>query len=327
MTSNPHELRVLVADDDVTCRLVLQATVEKLGHQCLVAVDGVDAWSKIETTSPDVLITDWMMPGVDGPELCRRVRDRADGGYTYVILATSLGQHEHVLEGMESGADDYLTKPISPFDLRTRLIAARRVTDVHKQVTRFHRELERLNHELAQQARTDPLTGLANRLRLHEDLEHHHERAIRHGHAYCVALCDVDRFKSFNDHYGHLEGDHALRRVAQTLQLHSRGADGAYRYGGEEFVVVLTETTLPEAVRTMNRLRHAIEELAIPHPHGSTNGVMTISIGIAVWNSETRPDPEGLLAAADHALYESKANGRNRVTAAALQAVTNRLAG
>ncbi len=169
------DVRVLAADDDVTCRLVLQATVEKLGHECVVAVDGAEAWDAFRSNPPDVLITDWMMPGVDGPELCRRVRERSDDGYTYVILATSLGRHEHVLEGMEAGADDYLTKPISPFDLRTRLIAARRVTDLHKQVARFHDELERLNAELAVQARTDPLTGLGNRLRLHEQLEAHHD--------------------------------------------------------------------------------------------------------------------------------------------------------
>src|SRR6516165_10450307 len=106
-------MRVLIADDDATCRLVLQKTVEKLGHECIVASDGAAAWREFEATSPDVLITDWMMPELDGPELCRRVRDRTDDGYTYVILATALGRHEHVLEGMESGADDYLTKPIA----------------------------------------------------------------------------------------------------------------------------------------------------------------------------------------------------------------------
>ena len=315
MKADAGSLRVLIADDDVTCRLVLQATVARLGHACVVAVDGSDAWNKFELTSPDVLITDWVMPGLDGPELCRRVRERNDGGYTYVVLATSLGQHEHVLEGMESGADDYLTKPISPFDLRTRLIAARRVTDLHKQVVSFHHELERLNRELALQARTDPLTGLGNRLRLHEDLEAHHERAVRYGRAYCIALCDLDEFKAYNDAHGHLEGDHALRRVGQTLKLNSRGADGAYRYGGEEFVVVLTETDLTHGVNAMERLRLAVQELAIPNVHGVADGVMTISVGIAAWDSGRTDRPDEVLAAADRALYESKANGRNRVTA------------
>jgi len=325
--SGHGDLRVLVADDDVTCRLVLRATVEQLGHECVVAVDGEDAWSKFEATSPDVLITDWMMPGLDGPELCRRIRERADGGYTYVVLATSLGQHEHVLEGMESGADDYLTKPISPFDLRTRLIAARRVTDLHKQVARFHHELERLNGELALQARTDALTGLGNRLRLHEDLQAHHERAVRYNRPYCVALFDLDTFKAFNDTYGHLEGDHALRRVAQTLQMDSRGADGAYRYGGEEFVVLLTETPLSQGVHAIERLRAAVEELAIPHAASAPSDVLTISVGIAAWDPETTGRPDDVLARADRALYQSKAAGRNRVTADGLVVVSDRRAG
>ena len=126
---------------------------------------------------------------------------------------------------MEAGADDYLTKPISPFDLRTRLIAARRVTDLHKQVARFHDELERLNAELAVQARTDPLTGLGNRLRLHEQLEAHHAVAVRYGRPYTVALLDLDDFKGYNDTYGHLDGDEALRRIGRTLVLASRATD------------------------------------------------------------------------------------------------------
>jgi diguanylate cyclase (GGDEF)-like protein len=321
------DMRVLIADDDVTCRLVLQATVEKLGHECIVASDGEEAWTKFEAAAPDVLITDWMMPGLDGLELCRRVRERLDGGYTYVVLATSLGQHEHVIEGMESGADDYLTKPISPFDLRTRLIAARRVTDLHKQVARFHGELERLNGELALQARTDPLTGLGNRLRLHEDLQALHERSVRYGHPYCIAMCDLDEFKAFNDTYGHLDGDHALRRVGQTLQLNSRGADGAYRYGGEEFVVVLTDTTLTRAMRAMERMRRAVEELSITHEGKDPRGVMTISVGISAWDASGAGAPHELLAAADEALYASKAQGRNRVTAAGLVALDTLRAG
>ena len=209
-------MRVLVADDDATSRLVLQATVEQLGHECVVATDGSDAWDAFEQAPTDVLITDWMMPGLDGPELCRRVRQRADDGYTYIILATSLERHEHVLEGMEAGADDYLTKPIDPFDLQTRLIAAQRVTELHKQVAQFHSELARLNVELARQARTDPLTGLGNRLRLHEDLRSApRTRRSGLGAAYCVALCDLDDFKRYNDTYGHLAGDEALRRVAR----------------------------------------------------------------------------------------------------------------
>ena len=205
------ELRVLVADDDASCRLVVQAAVERLGHECRVATDGDQAWKLFQEARPDVLITDWMMPGLDGPELCRRARQHKADGYTYIILATALGDHENVIEGMEAGADDYLTKPISPFDVRARLVAATRITELHK-------ELERLHEAMTALARTDALTGLANRLRLHEDLEAIHDRAIRYGHAYCVAICDLDDFKQFNDTYGHQAGDDALRKVGALLK-------------------------------------------------------------------------------------------------------------
>jgi diguanylate cyclase (GGDEF)-like protein len=301
-------LRVLVADDDASCRLVLKATVTKLGDECLVAADGEDAWRQFQETQPDVLITDWMMPGLDGPELCRRVRDRDDGGYTYVILATALGEHEHVIEGMEAGADDYLTKPISPFDVRARLVAAKRVTDLYK-------ELDRLRSVLATQARTDPLTGLGNRLRLHEDLESMHDAAVRYGHGYCVAICDIDDFKLFNDTYGHVAGDAALTRVAGLLADVSRTSDTAYRYGGEEFLVTLVSQTLPEALVATERLRNAVEELGIEHARNRASGFLTVSIGVAAWTHEQLDTPTTVLERADDALYRSKAAGRNRVTA------------
>ena len=313
-------MRVLVADDDVTCRLVMQKTVEKLGHDCVVTNDGNQAWEACQADHFDVLITDWMMPGMDGPELCRRMRQRTDVGYTYIILATALGQHENVLEGMEAGADDYLTKPIVPFDLRARLIAARRVTDLHKQVNSFHSELERLNVELARQARTDPLTGVGNRLCLHEDLRRRHDEAVRDDAWYSLAICDLDDFKRYNDTYGHLEGDEALRKVATTLAETTRATDRVYRYGGEEFVVFFGGQTLEEGVAGMERLRHAVESLAIVHEGRTPPGLLTISVGIAARDPLRPETPATLLAAADRALYQAKHDGRNRTVAASLTA-------
>jgi diguanylate cyclase (GGDEF) domain len=309
MTAEPDttEMRVLVADDDASSRLVLRAAVERLGYECLVATDGDDAWQQLQEFEPDVLITDWMMPGLDGPELCRRARQRSAESYTYVILATALGEHKHVLEGMEAGADDYLTKPISPFDVRARLVAAKRVTELHK-------ELERLHDVLAAQARTDPLTGLGNRLRLHEDLEAMQDRAVRYGHGYCVAICDLDDFKQFNDTYGHLAGDEALARLGRLFNESVRGGDHFYRYGGEEFLVTLPSQTLEQASIAMSRLRATVKALAIPHQNSRASDVMTISIGISAWNLERLDTAESVLTRADEALYRSKAAGRNRVT-------------
>jgi diguanylate cyclase (GGDEF)-like protein len=302
-----NELRVLVADDDASCRLVLRATVARLGHECRVAADGDEAWRLFQEDQPDVLITDWMMPGLNGPELCRRVRQLETDGYTYVILATALGEHENVLEGMEAGADDYLTKPISPFDVRARLVAARRVTELHK-------ELDRLHAELTAQARTDALTGLGNRLRLHEDLEAIHDRAVRYGHAYCVGICDLDDFKQFNDTYGHQAGDDALRKIGEVLNRESRAGDSAYRYGGEEFLIVLAGQSLPQAMVVLERIRGVVEALAIPHRASRAGQVVTISVGVSAWEHEQLDTPAAVLARADGALYQSKAAGRNRVT-------------
>ncbi len=310
-----NELRVLVADDDPSCRSVLRAVVERLGHECRVASDGDEAWRFFQEARPDVLITDWMMPGLNGPELCRRARQHNDDGYTYVILATALGEHENVLEGMEAGADDYLTKPISPFDVRARLVAAKRVTELHK-------ELDRLHTALAAQARTDPLTGLGNRLRLHEDLEAMHDHAVRYGHAYCVAVCDLDDFKQFNDTYGHQAGDDALRNVAAVLDHESRTGDRAYRYGGEEFLVLLAGQTLTQALIATERIRHAVETLAIPHRTSRAAEMVTISVGVSAWEYEQLDTPANVLARADNALYQSKAHGRNRATAAEQQTAT-----
>src|ERR1700688_4468758 len=163
-------MRVLIADDDATSRLVLEAIVAKLGHECLVATNGSIAWELLSSQAVDVLLTDWLMPGIDGPELCRRVRDELSGQYTYVVLITGLGHPEQVLEGMSAGADDYLVKPVDPFAVQTRLVAAERVTGLHRQVADFRAQLEQANLELLGLSLTDALTGLGNRRRMEEDL-------------------------------------------------------------------------------------------------------------------------------------------------------------
>ena len=311
--TEPAPMRVLVADDETSCRLVVKAAVERLGYECIVANDGAAAWERFERELPDVVITDWMMPGMDGLELCRRVRQRADDGYSYIILATSLDEHRYVVEGMEAGADDYLTKPISPFDVQARLIAAQRVTDLHKQVTKINLRLAELNVELAAQARTDPLTSLGNRLRLHEDLAGFQDRAERYGQSYSLAIGDLDEFKLYNDTHGHLAGDDALRRVGKALASACRAGDGAYRYGGEEFLIIYSNQSLDSALVAAERTRAAVESLAIEH---STNrAVMTMSIGVAAWRAESADTVDSVLGRADAALYVAKHRGRNRVTA------------
>jgi two-component system cell cycle response regulator len=226
-------MRILIADDDAISRLMLNAIATKLGHDCLTASDGSSAWQLLTTHSVDVLLTDWMMPGLDGPQLCKRVREELTDHYIYIVLITGQQRPEQVMEGMNAGADDYLIKPIYPFGVQTRLIAAERVTSLHRQVAQFRAQLEQANLELLGHSLTDPLTGLGNRRRMEQDLATTHARAARDGTPYAITLFDIDHFKLFNDHHGHPAGDEALRQVAHHLTTATRAGETIYRYGGE----------------------------------------------------------------------------------------------
>ncbi len=300
-----------MAEDDAVSRMIVQRAVQKFGHEVLAAEDGRAAWDLYrESSGVDAIISDWMMPDMDGLELCRRVRAAerdAQGGYTYFIFLTALGDRDHLLQGLEAGADDYLSKPLDRDELGMRLTSALRVTDLHHRLA-FH------NRMLFEQSRKDPLTSLGNRLRLREDLEVMGGRAERYGHSYAIMLCDVDNFKAYNDRYGHLAGDETLRRISGTISSTLRGGDAAYRYGGEEFLVLLPEQAMESAVAIADRLRHTVEGMEIPHEDNPPDNVVTISAGVAVLSRSG--DTDGLLKQADAALYAAKEAGRNRVARA-----------
>jgi diguanylate cyclase (GGDEF)-like protein len=224
-----------------------------------------------------------------------------EAAYTYVLVLSGAAGEEAAREAMEAGADDVLHKPLDPADLERKLIAAERVTTLHR---RLHAD-----------ARHDPLTGVGNRLRLAEDLEVVCGRVERYGHAYCVAMVDVDRFKAYNDASGHRSGDDVLRAVASALRDTVRTGDTIYRYGGEEFVVLLPEQTLDGAARAGERLRAAVEGLALPHPEGRS---VTVSVGVAGLGDGSC-SPDELFELADQALYEAKAAGRNQVQVREMQ--------
>lgn len=305
-------LRVLVADDDAVTRRILQISLQRLGHACQLAHDGVAAWETYQRGAIDVVISDWTMPGIDGLELCRRVRGEGTSAYTYFMLLTANEDKQHFLTGMQAGADDYLRKPPDPDELQVRMIVAGRITALHRQLSRQNAEFERLNRELFDQGRTDALTRIGNRLRMQEDLAQLWNRARRYPtHTFCVALCDVDHFKMFNDACGHQAGDDVLRALARTLTGKARSGDAIYRYGGEEFLLVLPEQTLAGAVRAMNRLRDAIGELAIPHPALLDGRTVTLSCGVARFELDKSVDQ--IIKEADIALYVAKSRGRDRV--------------
>jgi diguanylate cyclase (GGDEF)-like protein len=303
-TDPPHDrpsVNILIADDEPGTRLLLTATLERMGHACTTAEDGDEAWERYRELSPDVVVTDWQMPGRDGTQLARDIRAH-ESGYTYLLVLTGAADEEAARAVMEAGADDLLLKPLDTADLGRKLIAAERVTALHR---RMHAD-----------ARHDPLTGIGNRLRLAEDLLAICARVERYGHSYCVAVFDIDSFKAYNDAAGHLGGDDVLRHVAHALRDAARGGDAVYRYGGEEFVVLLPEQTLETAGMAAERLRATVEALALPHPAG---GVVTVSAGVAGLGNGA-VTPEELFAAADAALYAAKAAGRNRVEAVVVDA-------
>lgn len=305
-------VKILLAEDDATSRLIAQTALRNLGHECQTVDDGSQAWEAFQTQQPDVVISDWAMPGLNGLQLCRNIRAHQTATYTYFIMVTNHGGQDEILEGMTAGADDYLIKPLDPSDLQARLVAAGRVTSLHHQLAHQRTELERLNHELMAIARRDPLTGLANRRALQEDLELLEAQVARYGHRYCMALLDIDHFKSYNDTYGHQAGDQVLEAVAAVMVEESRKGDTFYRYGGEEFLCIFPEQSLASGTTAAERIRTGIERLAIPHVD-SQHGLLTLSAGLATLNPLNARSASDVLKEADEALYRAKQLGRNRV--------------
>jgi two-component system cell cycle response regulator len=306
-------MKILIADDSPAQLLALQRAVEALGHACVPAEDGERAWELYEQGDPDVVISDWVMPGIEGVELCRRIR-AAGRRYCYLILLTSLDDKKHVMRGMEVGVDDYLTKPLNPDELEARLASAARVTALHGRLAEQQSELERLNQELAEIARKDPLMGIGNRMRMDEDLARIERELERGGKGYSVLLCDIDNFKSYNDANGHQRGDDVLRAVADAFAKATRGEDAVYRYGGEELLVLVRSDEPSVLANTAERLRREVEALALSRD-AAGEGVVTVSVGAAVRRAGDE-GPEIAVRRADDALYRAKAEGRNRVVAA-----------
>jgi diguanylate cyclase (GGDEF)-like protein len=307
-------LKVLVVDDDDEARAAVAMAVRRLGHSCAVARDGKEALEMHAADSADIIISDWKMPRMDGLELCLRVRagDPARA-YTHFIFFTANRGNADFVEGMRAGADDYLLKPMNFDQLEARIAVARRVLTLHRELRASNIALRRDSERALVAARTDPLTAAFNRLALAEDLEALAGRSARYQHRYCAALCDVDQFKSYNDCYGHLAGDDALRTIAHAIRAELRQGDGFYRYGGEEFLAVLPEQSLSEAAGGMNRVRRAVESLRIAHAPNAGSPFVTISVGIASLRAGSSSAIDEWLRRADSALYSAKSLGRNRV--------------
>jgi diguanylate cyclase (GGDEF)-like protein len=306
-------LKVLVVDDEPDIRDVLACAVRALGNTCTTAIDGIEAWETHGKDRADVIISDWNMPRMDGIELCMKVRaDDPTLPYTHFIFVSANRAKASSAEGMRAGADDYLGKPIDLEQLETRLTVARRMLLVQRELRARNTALRSDSERAMVAARTDALTTALNRLALTEYLEALAARVSSFGHRYCAALCDVDNFKAYNDCFGHLSGDEALRAIAAAIHGQLRRGDSFYRYGGEEFLAILPEHSLVEARAGIERARIAVERLQIPHAPGTGAPFLTISAGIAVLGA-ARPSIEDWLRRSDAALYVAKVRGRNRI--------------
>jgi two-component system cell cycle response regulator len=305
-------VKVLAVDDSEAYRRILDKAVRDLGHDCIAVEDGIRAWELFESGGIDVVISNWMMPGMEGDELCRRIRG-SDRPYAYFILFSAREGKRNIMHGMEAGADDYLAKPLNEDELEACLVAAERVTSLYRRIAEQQGELEHLNRQLYEQSRQDALTGVGNRLRMQEDLETTEGNVGRYGQGYAVALCDIDNFKAYNDSCGHQAGDDVLRAVAEALRQTCRRGDAVYRYGGEELLVLLPRQSLELAGAAAERMRGAVEALGISHPLGEPTPAVTISVGVAVRDVGSKSSAEEVLGEADEALYRAKNAGRNRI--------------
>jgi diguanylate cyclase (GGDEF)-like protein len=298
-------VKVLIADDDTVSRRLLEATLTRWGYEVVVTHDGIEAWEVLRRAdAPLLAILDWMMPGMDGVEVCRKVREREQEPYIYLLLLTTKGRKENLIEGLDAGADDYLTKPFDPHELQVRLRAGKRIITLQA-------ELIEARESLRIQATHDPLTGVWNRRAILEILGKELARSERERTPVAVAIADLDHFKRINDTYGHEAGDTVLCEAVGRMRVLLRPYDAIGRYGGEEFLIVLPGCTAQDALRLAERLRLGLSQEEITMPGGGV--IVTSSMGIAASDTTAAPDATWLIRAADAALYRAKACGRNRI--------------
>jgi diguanylate cyclase (GGDEF)-like protein len=289
---------VLIVDDAPTNIEILSEVLDS-EYEVLFAVSGEDALNIAFEETPDLILLDIIMPQMDGYEVCSRLKADPRTRAIPVIFVTAMDQEEDETKGLALGAIDYLTKPIRPPIVRARV--------------RNHLELKRYRDVLERMTTTDGLTGISNRRRFDESLECEWSRARRSQKPLSLIMLDIDFFKAFNDHYGHLAGDDCLRQVARGLANSvRRPADLVARYGGEEFVCLLPETDASGAAWMANQLLETMKELNLPHAHSQVADHVTLSMGVVTLIPLVGQSSSDLVRSADELLYEAKQNGRNQ---------------
>jgi len=313
-------LRILIVDDDPAALRLLEKHLSAAGCRVTTAANGIEALEIDSAQAPQMIITDWMMPEVDGLELCRRLRAGEETGFAYIIVLTASIEENRVVEALEAGADDFLTKPYNRQELLARVRAGERIVRLEagmaersREVSRYNARLAAANDQLRVMATTDELTGLANRREALARLGEHWSLAVRHGDPLACIVADIDHFKQFNDTHGHAVGDTVLKTTAHVLRRTARYGEAACRIGGEEFLIICPRSTVPSAEMGAERVRSAVAGHMVEH-NGTALSV-TLSLGVAE-RTESMEGPDDLLKAADEALYAAKEAGRNRVCVA-----------
>jgi len=300
-------LAVLIAEDNPVSRRLLEKSLKRAGHQVVCAQNGREAFEIFKHSFFPMVLTDWMMPEMDGIELCKAIRTHDSPGYVFIVFLTSKDAKDDIIAGLEAGADDYLTKPFHNSELIARLKTGKRILDLE-------RSLKNANEEIRTLSITDPLTGAFNRGYLMNRLPEELNRAERYDHPLSLLICDIDRFKNVNDSYGHLAGDAVLRHLVKCLNGSIRqGIDWIARFGGEEFFIILSETDHEGALAVAERLRVSFSADSIQFEGQRID--VTASFGVATRDASMQEEvsSEDLIKKADRCLYQAKEDGRNRV--------------
>ena len=306
--------RILVVDDHPDNLEIIDARLSSRGYEIEKASNGQEALDKVHANPPHLILCDVMMPLMDGYEVSRRIKGDESLPYIPIILVTARDSTQDKVEGLEAGADDYLTKPINFPELEARVRSMLRIKRLQDELDQKNRELELVNKRLRKLSITDGLTELFNHRHVHELLHEEWERSQRTGDPMAVAMLDLDRFKQINDTYGHPTGDVVLYETARIIRETAREIDMVGRYGGEEFIAILPDTDEEEAARFAERVRAQVGEHVYRDEANEIR--MTVSSGVASFPTSRVDDPEELLKRADEALYRAKESGRNRVVRA-----------
>jgi len=296
--------RILVIDDSKLILHVAKTILSKQGHQVLLAEDGNIGLQTAATEHPDLILLDLILPGINGYEVCQRIKKGAATSDIPVIMLTSKSEAADKVRGLEMGASDYVTKPFDEGELIARV-------NIHLQIRELHESLKEKNRQLKEMANRDGLTGLYNHRYFQETISKDFQRAVRYHESLSCVMFDIDHFKKFNDTYGHQAGDMVLKTLGGLIEELVRDSDLAARYGGEEFILLMYHTAPKEALMVAERLRKAVEQ----HKFHADDLVLTVAIsaGVASFPHLEIANAKTLIECADKALYRAKEEGRNRV--------------